>query len=334
MADDSSTADEDLAAFFRVLPANSLRGFEVISRNRIGDEALTALNTHGASLRSLRLGDLAPPAVRALNMLPSCTALEVLDIENFYSPGSLEEPDEHMISQAMAWIGTCKSLQVLRFRNVLDALPIVRAALSSPEIRLTTLSILGFRPASEEESSATWTALGTQDRLESLTLGLQNWLPNNPSIDQNPSLLNSICQLKNLTALNLMQAYVTSYEIQVLISALPKLCEFSFSGDMVDDTLLEPLSTLTCLKYLHIHSNSTFTFERLYYDFAVKFDTPSRWGIKVEILNQLGDYKLNSTEYAKLQKYFRENLRGRIEISYFMDPDELHETDFSDDSDE
>ncbi|KAI0902078.1 hypothetical protein F4806DRAFT_502051 [Annulohypoxylon nitens] len=326
-----SDADEDLALFFTTLRPNSLRSFEIISKNEIGPNALTALNYHAKSLRSLSLRSIGLQAKKALNKLSNCTALETLVIENsnFFNYAEVEDFGEDVLKGIIAWISSCKSLTDLSLR-VLKALTIVKEVLlTSPDIRLTTLSMVDFGPVSEEVESADWAALGSQDRLESFTIGQLDGNVNGLIINQGIALMDSLCNLKNLTSLNLMLSNVTSDVVRRLATSLPKLSEFSFSGDMMDDDILEPLGNLSQLKILSINALSAFSFDGLY-DFAVELYKPGHMGIRIDILNQIGELKFKESDYVRLQHYFMKALQGRIEITYFMDPDELHETDFSD----
>ncbi|KAI2468599.1 hypothetical protein F4781DRAFT_397782 [Annulohypoxylon bovei var. microspora] len=326
----SSDADEDLATFFHTLRPNSLQSFEVISKNEIGPNALTALNSHATSLRSLSLRSISLQAKKALDQLSSCTALETLVIENsnFFNNADLEDFGNDVLKGVIAWISNCKSLRDLSLR-ILNALAIVKGVLMSPDIHLTSLSVVDFQSLPDEVDDVAWAALGSQDLLESFTLGLLDGDISGLVINSKSTLVDSICRLKNLASLNLMLSYVTSSVVRRFATSLPKLFEFSFSGDMMNDSILDPLSKLYQLKILSINALSAFSFDKLY-EFAVELNTPDRMGIRVDILNQLGELKFEDSDYAQLQQFFVDTLQGRIEMTYYMDPDELHETDFSD----
>ncbi|KAI1213161.1 uncharacterized protein F4807DRAFT_413091 [Annulohypoxylon truncatum] len=327
----SSDADDDLASFFLTLRPNSLRSFEIISKNEIGPNTLMALNSHAKSLRSLSLRSITVQAKKALHQLFSCTGLETLVIENsgLYNWVDMEDYGEGVLKGIIAWISSCKSLKDLSL-HVPQALIIGNGVLMAPDIRLTSLSMLDIGLVSEEAENLDWAVLRSQDRLKSLTLGLMSNLNTNGLIiDQGMRLVDSICLLKNLTSLNLMLSYVTAVEVTQFALSLPNLSEFSFSGDMMDDTILKHLGRLSKLKVLSVNALSAFSFDGLY-DFAAKLNTPDHMGIRVDILNQVGELKFRESDFAQLQQYFMGTLQGRIEITYFMDPDELHETDFSD----
>ncbi|KAL7626150.1 hypothetical protein AAE478_002920 [Parahypoxylon ruwenzoriense] len=326
------TADEDLAAFFRTLRPNSLRSFQVISLNTIGGNALAALNAHAKSLKTLILGSLSPAAIKALNLLSSCTALETLTVESDHYRMELADYNEELLREISAWIGNCKSLRNLTLGRVPNALPIVKDVLAAPDIHLVSLSIICCSNEAVTENPAAWATLGLQDSLEDLTLGLQDAQLEGLRVGASPRLADSICQLKNLTSLNLIQSSVSDDELCRFAKALPKLSELSFSGDAITDSILEPLSNLSQLKLLEISAISNFSFAALL-NFATRLDTPGHRGIRVDILNQLGERKLTTLQFARLKNYFGKTLKGTFDITYFNDPDELHESDFSDVSD-
>ncbi|KAI1393344.1 uncharacterized protein F4822DRAFT_423815 [Hypoxylon trugodes] len=331
--DDSSTADEDLAAFFLTLPHNTLRSFQIISQNGIGEKTLTALNVHAKSLHTLKLGSLPPQAMKALNMLPDCIALETLAIENDrHHRIDLKDFSERMLKEVSSWISSCTSLRDLSFNHVLNALSLVKDTLSSPKIRLTSLSIVDFLSRATEDDDAVYAALGLQVHLENLTIGLEDGHPDNLIVETVPALENSICQLKNLTSLNLMQSFLRPRGIKLFARKLPKLSEFSFGGEMVDDGILGPLGSHPSLSLLSINALSAFSWAGLR-SFAEALEATNHKGIRVDILNQIGDLNFTDDEYNWLTRFFTEILKGRIEITYFNDPDEVHEDDFTDVSD-
>ncbi|KAI8944992.1 hypothetical protein F4801DRAFT_157390 [Xylaria longipes] len=327
----SETAAEDMAAFFLALRPNSLQRFEVLSRNTLGEVTLTALNTHAESLRVLHLRSLLPSAIKSLHLLSGCTALESLIIEMEVTDRN--EPDalsQEELAQVAEWISSCKALRELNFNHLQDALPILNQVLQAPEIRLERLLIQDYQSASKEVTSATWGALGQQDRLEFLTIASQDSSPDGLVLSHHPELVDSICFLSKLVNLNLMQAWVSCPHIRRIATALPCLEELSFGGELVDEEVLEHLSRLPKLVLLSINAVTCFTFDNLM-GFAQKLDQVTNRGIKIDLLNQLYEsVKLTEEEEAMLNQYFADNLNGRIAISYPDDPDELHEADFSD----
>lgn len=299
------------------------------------------------SLRSLILGSLPPKGMMALGSLSSCTALETLSIEPdpYDNVGDmLMEGKEDVLKEISAWISSCKSLRHLSFNFFLNPLSVVKDVLATPDIRLQSLSIVGFVDHStdnddatgdDDAAEATWTALGKQEDLKSLTLGLQNDSINaigGLTINQNSSLANSILKLRKLTSLNLMQAYVELPVISQFSEALTDLAEFSFGGENVDDSIFGPLSTLWHLKQLSINAPSSFTYHGLL-DFIQKLARPGQEGIKIDILYQHGHLAFDPDETTTLRNMMTQQLKGRIDITYTTYPGEVHEEDFDDFSD-
>jgi hypothetical protein len=326
----SETAAEDIAAFFSALRPNSLQKFEVLSRNSLGEITLAALDNHAESLRVLHLRSLLPSAIRSLNLLSGCTALESLLIEKEITDRSgLDVFTDVELTQVAMWISNCKALRELSFNHLRDALPILKHVLQAPGIRLEQLVIQDYQSSSEEITTSTWSALGQQNQLELLTIASQDSSLDGLILAQHPELTDSICRLSNLTTLNLMQAYVSSAETRRIAIALPRLEELSFGGDLVDDWILEPLSMIPKLVSLSINAITAFKFDSLQ-NFARRLDPVANSGIRVDLLNQWYEAKLSDEEETWLNEYFARNLNGRIAISYPNDPDELHEADLSD----
>ncbi|KAI0430498.1 hypothetical protein F5Y09DRAFT_307660 [Xylaria sp. FL1042] len=326
----SDTAAEDMAAFFLTLRPNTLQAFEVHSRNNLSEVTLAALKIHAKSLRILDLRSLLASTIKDIHVLSECTALERLLIEKEATDRSeLDSWSEEELAHVATWISSCKALRELSFHHIRDAIPILYHVLQVPEIHLEKLHIQDYRSASEEITKATWIALGQQDRLKLLTIASQDHSINDLVLSGHPELTDSICRLFNLTTLNLMQTYVCSGEISRIAMALPRLEELSFGGDLVDESILEPLSELQKLATLSINAATAFTFDGLL-GFAQRLYQVGNQGIRVELLNQRYEAKFTKEEEMQLNVYFVDYLNGQFAISYPNDPEELHEVDFSD----
>lgn len=320
--------DDNMACFLRGLKPNTLRRFEMISYNELGERSLTALNAHAESLRVLRLSSLSADAMRSLNALPSCTALESLNIENRRQDQvDLATGSEALLKEITTWIRSCKNLQELTLSDLHDAIPILKDVLSTPDIQLNTLDVQGFSSHGEADCEA-WAALGLQESLESLTIGGLDGMVDGLIVHESPPLADSICKLTGLKSLNLTRAFVRTIELRKMVMALPGLTDLSFGGDWIDDQILESISRLGNLKALLVNAFSVFTYGGLQ-EFARKLDPEGNRGITVDINNQLGNWKLDPSDENSLSEYFSAKLGGKIEIGLFNDPDEVHESDFS-----
>ncbi|KAH8673743.1 hypothetical protein BX600DRAFT_456101 [Xylariales sp. PMI_506] len=238
-----------------------------------------------------------------------------------YKEGTLKE-----ITQ---WIQNCTNLKELSLTNFKDALLILKDVLNTPAIQLISLSLQGFSSLPNEVGQATWAALGLQSSLERLSLGGPQ---ESLVIHEMEPLAASICSLKNLKALNLTQASVRTIELRQIVMALPGLAELSFGGDWVDDVIFEFIVSLKSLNVLMINASSVFTYPA-FMSFLSRLDTDTNRGITIDIVNQLGQFKMSDEDHTSLTQYIATVLSGRLEIGYLRDPDEEHESDFSDDSD-
>ncbi|KAI1306573.1 hypothetical protein F5Y03DRAFT_134436 [Xylaria venustula] len=323
----SNHVDQEVAAFLLTLRPNTLQTFEILSRNNLNEDTLDALKTHSKSLRVLDLRSLPTTTLRSVHILSECTALERLLIEReaSYSDNLSEEE----LSRFAQWVSSCRALRELSFHHIRNPLPILEQVLQTPEIRLETLHIQGSDFVSREVTRATWMALGQQKRLKSLTIASDDQPANDLDFIRYPELTDSICHLSNLTTLNLLQSHVSSVDIVRIATALPRLEELSFGGDLFDESVLEPLSKLPKLATLTINAITNFTYESLW-SFAQRLYEVGNRGIRVELLNQWYDAKLTTREENQLNRYFAKSLKGQIAINYSADPNELHEDDFSD----
>ncbi|KAI1170159.1 hypothetical protein F4777DRAFT_136720 [Nemania sp. FL0916] len=326
----SETAAEDMAAFFLALRPNSLRRFEILSRNNLGKVTLSALNSHAESLRVLHLRSLLASTVKNLHLLGECTALESLVIEREATDMSGSDAfTEAEFSQVARWMSSCRALRELNFNHIRDALPLLNQVLQAPEIRLRQLLIQDYQSATPDIASAAWRALGQQDQLELLTIASQDSSPDGLVLSQHEELTDSICQLHNLTSLNLMQIHVSSPEICRILRALPQIEELTFAGDMLSKSFLGYLSKLSRLVLVSMNAITTFPFADLR-DFAKLLDPATNKGIRFELLNHWYGAKLSDEEETWLSDYFADVLNGHFAINYPNDPDDLHEGDFTD----
>lgn len=259
--------------------------------------------------------------------------MEVLEIENDgSSQADLQEFDEDVLKEITVWIQSCKSLRDLTLTGVRDSLTILKDVLMTPGIRLTSLDVKFLRQFDPRESHATWDALKLQHKLESFTLGANLDQQELFILAEYPNLVDAICSLNKLKSLNLKQTFAQAREIERLIASLPHLIDFGFGGELVTDTILEPLAALPNLATVSISAQSEFTVAGLR-RFARAIESRGRPGFQCEILGQVGHLKLSQRDRRELQNFFADRLYGRFDIGYHMDPDELHEDDFSDLSD-
>ncbi|KAI2637281.1 hypothetical protein GGS21DRAFT_489057 [Xylaria nigripes] len=316
----NETAAMDMAGFFLALRPNSLRRFEVHSANGFNNVTIAALNnTHAKSLRVLHLRSLRIVPHPSGQPLSQCTSLESLLIENDVDRSGLNFPAEPIPNQLAQWISSCKALRELSLIHVPEALEVLKEVLQTPEIRLEQLIVQDYESASDDDEKIIWNALGLQDRLKQLTIASQDSAPDSPILYFHPELTDSICRLSNLTALNLMQAWVSTAEVNRFCTSLPHLEELSFGGDIVNASILEHLSTLPKLTSLSITALTAFRFHQIR-RFAQRLDPVTNRGIRVDLLNQWFDARLTERQVARLNEFFADRLNGQISIVSPDDP--------------
>lgn len=324
---------ESMVPFLHALRQDSLQRFETFSYTSFDTKILLGLGRQSNSLRALHLRGLPSAAIRDLHLLSECTALEsiLLEKDTAFSD-TLDSFSSEALKSIIEWISNCKALRELSFNHVRDALLVLSEVLQAPDIRLEQLVVRNCHMATATIAGETWSAIGQQSQLKSLTIGTQNDMLDDLAFFQHPDLTDSVCRLSNLTTLNLMQAWLSTTEICKIAISLPSLEEFSFGGDLVDAVILQPLSALPNLSMLSINAITTFTFSDIR-RFARSLDPTSNHGIQFDLLNQWYEDKLTEKQEAELTRYFAENLQGRFTIGYPNDPEELHEGDFDTDSD-
>jgi hypothetical protein len=104
------------------------------------------------------------------------------------------------------------------------------------------------------------------------------------------------------------------------------------NGDLIDNVFLTPISRLSKLKSLNVFGPSIISADVLL-EFLEKLAADPEGmheGLQVWISNQNYDSKFTDEEEAKVATVLWDLFRGRFDINYRLDPDELHESDFSD----
>jgi hypothetical protein len=95
---------------------------------------------------------------------------------------------------------------------------------------------------------------------------------------------------------------------------------------------LDLLKKLSRLKSVQILSETAFTFDTIMLFFVSIDADPAgdHEGFQFYLAQQDHAYKFSDSEEAELDNEIRRRFGGRFFISYQTDPDDLHESDFSD----
>lgn len=212
-------ADADLASFFVALRSNTLRALEVISYNSLCEQTFISLSNHQDSLRHLTLGSLTPSDIKALTFLRDCTAIQALQLQGQTGMTDLDVIDRDILLEIVSWITSCKQLKCISLENFANGPEILTSVCLEKAIHLDSLSLSGYLL---RENTDFHRALAHQTTLESLRLNAD---PDESSSEDSEVLVSSICKLKKLKYLNLLNTseHFKTIEVRILARHLPKV---------------------------------------------------------------------------------------------------------------
>ena len=311
--------DHDLAAFFSALRKNSLESLAALTAQSVGPETLLALNHHSQSLRMLRLDGLKMDTIRHVPLLQGCAALEVLDLQGA-SPDmgltNLEATENDVFLEIVAYLSRCDRLRELVFTRFPGAPQILTHLCLRNNIRLQKLQVSGYAVVGSQDFHQ---AISHQTTLESLELKAD---PEDAFRDDIDTLVSSICQLKQLTYLNLFSTsdYFRTAEIKQLASQLLNLEEFSFNGYDVTDDVWPAISGLHQLRALNVHAFSNFTLDGLLNYISTLRE--SNQGLQLSVMNQSAENDLSESELEIVRESISAQVDGKFDFVLFRDGQE------------
>ncbi|KAI9646767.1 hypothetical protein NHQ30_004766 [Ciborinia camelliae] len=322
----SDNTDHNPASFIKGLRQNSLLSLEVLSNCRIGPTFLSALGNHSESLKSLRLQSLNAEAIKNLNILQSCTALETLDLEDSQHIVDLEATEKDVFLEIIEWLGRCDKLRELVLNRIVCAPAILKQVCLRNNIQLQRLVVTGPALVSDTEFHR---AISRQTDLEVLELrgSSDEVFRVRDDID---NLLASICQLTKLKELTIMESfeYFSSNEIKRLAQSLPLLEKFHFSGYGIGDEIFPYLSTLHNLRDVSIAAISSFTLDGLLAYVSTLRDTNQ--GLVLSVMSQNSDQDLAPLEQQLIREGMIAQVDGKFDFALHR---EVAESEFDSASD-
>ena len=254
-------ADHILAAFISGMPDNSLTYFENISYCRIGAETCLALNSHGKSLRSLKL-ELEDDGILALALLQGCTSLEILSMSAPVTLVNLKETQHDVYLEIIEWLMNCTSLQDISFNNFVSAPDLLLPILLKKDIALQKLQIYATEGSMYivKDHHDFHQALTQQTSLRTLLLRAD---PDPPTRDDLEILIDSFCSLEGLREMRLYRIsdYFSDDHINTLATRLLSLEDLYIGGYGISDAVWPSLAKLENLKYITFSGVTTFTFD-------------------------------------------------------------------------
>ncbi|KAK4106363.1 hypothetical protein N658DRAFT_482253 [Parathielavia hyrcaniae] len=320
--------DAQLAGFFKGLEPNSLESFTILSMNGLQRKSFGALCNHSRSLKRLALLRLERPSLESLNELQHCLALESLKLECNWTAQAYNWQTESKtcFQEVVQWLKECASLKELDFKLIPATTTLLAHVLKSPTVHLLNLSLMTL-----DYDNAFCAVLPNQSQLRELAIRFGDELIE-LSEERRTPLADAIGCCHELRGLDTNELF-TFDNIRHLCSSLPLLEDMAFSGDLIDDVFLGPIAKLRKLKSISIDGPSIVSPHALL-DFLDQLeaapDGGEHEGLQMYIANQNYDFRFTDEEEAQFVTEFRNRFNGRFDINNQTDPDELHESDFSD----
>ncbi|KAF4624701.1 hypothetical protein G7Y89_g13467 [Cudoniella acicularis] len=307
--------DEGLASFFSGLKPNSLRSFAALSAGSVGPETILALNNHAKSLKSLKLDGLRSDAIKNLNLLQGCTALESLVIVDGDRHVDLESTENDVFLEVVDWLGHCNRLFELQFVGVLSSPSILTHLCLRNNIRLRKLVVHGYTLVGNRDFHR---AISHQTSLESLDLKADAEGAFRDDID---TLIESIIKLPKLKDLTLVSTsdYFRSSEIIKLASHLHTLEEISFSGYDVNDDIWHAMAGLHHLKILNVLAVTSFSCDGILAFISTLGDGNKDLQLAVMAQNPLNDISVG--DQAAISKALTEKTGGKFDYYLYREAD-------------
>lgn len=304
-------ADHHLASFIGGMQENTLTYFENISECRIGAETCLALNSHGKSLQSLKLG-LNSDGVQALALLQGCTAIETLALASFSVSPDLKATQNDVYLEIVAWLKDCNSLKDISFTNFVAAPDLLMPVLLNKDTTLQKLQINATEAGMYvvKDHHDFHQALSQQPSLRSLLLRAD---PDPVTRDDLETLMNAFCSLKELRELRLTRIsdYFNDEHIGMLAQHLARLEDLYIGGYGVSDAVFKSLAALPNLKVVTFSGITSFTDTGIL-DFVGQLGEGSR-GIMLSIDNADPDSAIAPESQDLIREVMATKLDGRFE---------------------
>jgi hypothetical protein len=307
----SPDADQSFATFLAELKPDTLAYFEMISYNNIGSMSFSALGQH-KTLCELKLANLNQEAMQNLNKLSQCTELHTLSLEDNTGTVQLEALNNDVYVEVVTWLSSCTKLKDLTLKKFHDGPSILSQVLSSPNLKLSRLSIEGYL-VRQPSSRLFHAALSEQRFLESVSLkgNGDETVPDDLQIMVEG--LSNIPTLKELILKDVSDEFSEEH-IVTLVCSLPLLEDFWTSGDVVTNDLLAALTNLRQLKNLTLYALTTFTFDDIM-GFLEQLDPKVQRGFTLSLMAaEPLQGSLSEVEQALIRDFIRSTLDGRFDF--------------------
>lgn len=306
-----NNADHAIATFVDGMQPNTLTYFENISICGIGAETCQALNHHGKSLQSLKLG-LAENAVPAIALLQGCTSISTLALASSTGTTDLKATQNDVFLEIVQWLRSCARLNEVSFTNFVSAPDLLLPVVLNKDIKLQKLQI----NASEDGMYVVQNhrdfhqALSQQPSLRRLLLRAD---PDPVTRDDIDALMDAFTSLQDLRELSLFRIsdYFTDSHIGRLAVSLPNLEELYVGGYGISDAVFDSLAGLKNLRVLTFSGITTFT-EAGIMSFVNKLDEGNK-GLVLAVDNADQDTAMSQDSQDAIRDALFTQLDGRFE---------------------
>ncbi|KAK5118045.1 hypothetical protein LTR62_004091 [Meristemomyces frigidus] len=323
-------ADQYLAAFFAGMQPNTLTSFENNSSSSIGQETCLALNSHGGSLRSLKLS-LEEEGMLALGLLSGCTRLQTLNVTALRPSVDLKTTQNDVFLAITDWLGRCNDLAEVAFEGLVSAPDLLLPVLLNSNTKLYDLQINAKEGSFYQikEHHDFHRALAGQTELRSLHLRAD---AEAVTRDDMEILLDVLCSLHNLQHLDLMRTseYFSDDHILLLARHMPQLEYLYVGGYGISDAVLVGVSQLSSLKQVTFTGITTFTMNGLLTYIDKLGPGNSKLVLSVDMADP--DTMITDEDQEVLRAAMFDKVQGRFEYQPLRDPN-MPEFDDESDSD-
>jgi len=308
-----------------ILFLTCVESFTVTSLNGIGEDTFQALNGHSLSLKRLGLMSLEPAAWDSIDIL-STPNLESLTLEPSATARNLAPL---IADKVVLWLKQCVCLKELEITSFPHTDSVLADVLQNPDIHLTSLILRRL------ESGATrfYEHLACQKDLRHLAI---------PSFDdeddeeiifieRHVNFVKALAEFQNLRRLITNEPFQPA-EFQAIIQSNPFIEELVLNGFGRGEVFLKLLGSLPRLKSVQILSETAFSMDTFtnFFNMIEAQPEADHEGFQFYLAQQDSAYKFSDEQEAWLDNEIRRRFGGRFFISYQADPDDLHESDFSD----
>ena len=246
--------DHMFSKFIGSMRPQSLKAINAISDIGAGPETFLALSGHGESLKDLRLCVL-DESLQHLSLLGGCIALESLMIDDVRGTTNLEETQNDVFLEMVAWLRKCTELRSLVFTRLQSAAALITPVLLEHNIRLRKLELDSY--VLKDHQAFHQALVHQKESLKFLSLKGESDGIFRDDVD---IMVDSLRQLTELRVLELFIHEVFRDEHFVAVTQdMEHLEDLYISGLVITDELLDVLAKLNNLRSVTFTGISKFT---------------------------------------------------------------------------